>query len=114
VTDVRRKDDLFDITISDGFHAVGRAVVVASGARYKGLPVDRWKDFEGAGIFYAAPDLEARLCTGSSSSARTSWLEGTVLIGNQITALHGDDFSGPVTISHRATGTIRPQLPWET
>ena len=65
VAEVRRKDDFFDVIMVDGSHAFGRAVVVASGARYKGLPLDRWKDFEGAGIFYAATDLEARLCTGS-------------------------------------------------
>jgi thioredoxin reductase (NADPH) len=146
VADVRRKDDLFDITIADGFHAVGRAVVVASGARYKGLPFDRWKDFEGAGIFYAATDLEARLCTGSPvavvgggnsagqaalylaqrgstptlvvradelARGMSSYLAErikadpriTVRIGNQITALHGDDYLRAVTISHRATGT---------
>jgi thioredoxin reductase (NADPH) len=64
VTGIRRADDIFDIKIVDGSHALGRAVVVASGARYKGLPLDRWEDFEGAGIFYAATDLEARLCTG--------------------------------------------------
>ncbi len=35
------------------------------GARYRALPLERWPDFEGAGIYYAATELEARACTGS-------------------------------------------------
>jgi thioredoxin reductase (NADPH) len=110
--------------------------VVASGARYKGLPLDRWKDFEGAGIFYARHQTWRR---GGAPAARSPWSAEetprarlrftwrseayadarrpadelargmssylaerikadpriTVRIGNQITALHGYDFSGP-------------------
>jgi thioredoxin reductase (NADPH) len=36
---------------------------VATGARYRTLPLERWDDFEGAGIYYAATELEARTCT---------------------------------------------------
>jgi thioredoxin reductase (NADPH) len=39
-----------------------QAVVIASGARYRKLPLERWPDFEGAGIYYAATELEARAC----------------------------------------------------
>ena len=42
-----------------------RAVIVATGARYRALPLDRWPDFEGAGIYYAATELEARGCVGN-------------------------------------------------
>jgi thioredoxin reductase (NADPH) len=42
-----------------------RAVVIATGARYRALPLERWPDFEGAGIYYAATELEARGCMGS-------------------------------------------------
>jgi thioredoxin reductase (NADPH) len=38
---------------------------VASGARYGKLPLERWSDFENAGIYYAATELEARSCRGS-------------------------------------------------
>jgi thioredoxin reductase (NADPH) len=41
---------------------VARAVVIATGARYRSLPLARWAEFEGAGIYYAATDLEARAC----------------------------------------------------
>jgi thioredoxin reductase (NADPH) len=42
-----------------------RAVIIATGARYRALPLERWPDFEGAGIYYAATELEARGCTGN-------------------------------------------------
>ena len=40
--------------------------MVATGARYRTLPLARWTDFEGTGIYYAATDLELRRCGGSS------------------------------------------------
>ena len=40
-------------------------MIVASGARYQRLPVDDLERFEGAGVYYAATDLEARVCGGS-------------------------------------------------
>jgi thioredoxin reductase (NADPH) len=39
-------------------------VIVASGARYRRLDVDDLQRFEGAGVYYAATDLEARICSG--------------------------------------------------
>jgi thioredoxin reductase (NADPH) len=42
-----------------------KAVIIATGARYRALPLERWPDFEGAGIYYAATELEARGCVGS-------------------------------------------------
>ncbi len=40
-----------------------RSVIVATGAQYRKLPLDGWSTFEGAGIYYAATDIEARACT---------------------------------------------------
>jgi thioredoxin reductase (NADPH) len=40
----------------------GRSVIVASGARYRRLPLEGWDTFEGAGIYFAATDIEARAC----------------------------------------------------
>ncbi len=50
------------VVLVDGTAIAGRAVVVATGARYRSLPLPRWQEFEGAGIYYAATDLEARTC----------------------------------------------------
>lgn len=54
------------VTLSDGTEVPTRAVIVASGAHYRTLEVERWSEFEGAGIHYSATDLEAKACTGSS------------------------------------------------
>jgi thioredoxin reductase (NADPH) len=38
------------------------AVVVATGVQYRRLPIERLADFEGAGVYYAATENEARYC----------------------------------------------------
>ena len=52
------------IVLADGSEIPCRTVIVASGARYQRLAVDDLERFEGAGVYYAATDLEARMCTG--------------------------------------------------
>lgn len=44
-----------------------RAVVVATGVQYRRLPIPRLADFEGAGIYYAATEIEARYCRGTEA-----------------------------------------------
>jgi len=39
-------------------------VLVASGIDYRKLDVPRFREFEGAGIYFAATEMEARLCRG--------------------------------------------------
>ena len=53
------------IRLSDGTEVAGRAVIVASGARYRRLGVERLEEFEGNGVYYAATEMEARLCASS-------------------------------------------------
>ena len=53
------------VHLSDGTDVAGRAVIVASGARYRRLDATRLADFEGNGVYYAATEMEARLCAGS-------------------------------------------------
>ena len=50
--------------LADGSEVPARTVIVASGARYQRLAVDDLERFEGAGVYYAATDLEARICAG--------------------------------------------------
>jgi len=54
------------VVLADGSEIPTRAVIVASGARYQRLAVADLERFEGAGVYYAATDLEARICNGSS------------------------------------------------
>ncbi|HZP10749.1 NAD(P)/FAD-dependent oxidoreductase, partial [Methyloceanibacter sp.] len=52
------------LTLSNGVTVRARTVVVASGARYRRLPVDNLGTFEGAGVSYWASPIEAKLCEG--------------------------------------------------
>jgi thioredoxin reductase (NADPH) len=54
------------VILADGSEISTRAVIVASGARYRRLDVENLEQFEGAGVYYAATDLEARVCRGSN------------------------------------------------
>jgi len=63
--DTDRNGNLLRLHLQGGEVIDSKAVVIATGARYRALPLERWPDFEGAGIYYAATELEARGCTGS-------------------------------------------------
>jgi thioredoxin reductase (NADPH) len=54
------------VTLNDDTEVPSQAVIVASGAHYRTLGLDRWSEFEGVGIHYSATDLEAKACTGAS------------------------------------------------
>ncbi len=54
------------VSLSDGAEIATRSIVIATGAAYRALPLDRWAEFEGAGIYYAATEIEARACQGSA------------------------------------------------
>ncbi len=44
-----------------------KSIVVATGVQYQRLPLARLEEFEGAGIYYAATDMEARVCRSSAA-----------------------------------------------
>ncbi len=50
------------LTLADGTTVVARAVVLATGARYRKLTVPGIESFEGDGVYYAATVQEALLC----------------------------------------------------
>jgi thioredoxin reductase (NADPH) len=58
-----RRDDGFCVTLDGGEELCARSVLVATGVQYRRLPLDRLEQFEGAGIYYAATEMEARLCS---------------------------------------------------
>jgi thioredoxin reductase (NADPH) len=53
------------VELSDGSEVAGRAVIAATGAHYRRLDVERIREFEAKGVYYAATELEARQCAGS-------------------------------------------------
>src|SRR5262245_12930538 len=56
------------LPLEHGHEVAARAVLLATGAQYRRLPVDRLSDFEGQTVFYAAGPPEAQLCGGGTGS----------------------------------------------
>jgi len=53
------------VQLEEGQEIAARAVVLATGADYRRLPVDDQRDYEGVSVFYAAGPPEAQLCGAS-------------------------------------------------
>jgi thioredoxin reductase (NADPH) len=90
-TSLREEAGHLVIRLSDGSDVAARAVIVASGARYRRLPIDRLEEFEGNGVYYAATEMERRQCAQSP----------TVVVGGGNSAGQAAMFlsdSGPVTV----------------
>ena len=100
------------VMLSDGTTIESRAVLIATGVHYNTLPLERWIDFEGAGIYYAATELEARACrtepvtvVGGANSAGQAALF-LALRGCQVTvAVRGSDVAA--TMSSYLLGRLR-------
>jgi thioredoxin reductase (NADPH) len=60
--DCTRAEGAFSLALDDGETLRARAIVVASGARYRRPDIERLADFEGRGVWYWASPIEARLC----------------------------------------------------
>src|SRR6266850_5585915 len=55
----------FALSIEGTQEVSARAVIIATGAEYRKLAVDNVAAFEGAGIYYSATPMEAKLCGGA-------------------------------------------------
>jgi len=60
---LRSEPGRHEIELSSGETATGRTIIVATGAQYRRLDVDRLDEFEGDGVYYAATQAEAQMCT---------------------------------------------------
>ncbi|WP_242122540.1 cyclic nucleotide-binding domain-containing thioredoxin-disulfide reductase [Sphingobium sp. Sx8-8] len=63
----RMESGEFCATFENGQGVRAGAVVVATGVQYRRLPIDRFAEFEGTGIYYAATENEARYCKGAEA-----------------------------------------------
>jgi thioredoxin reductase (NADPH) len=82
------------VRLDGGHEILARAVVLATGAQYRRLPVEGLGDYEGVSVFYAAGPPEAQLCGasrvgvvggGNSAGQAAVWLAGG---GAVVTLLH--------------------------
>jgi len=82
------------VQLEEGHEIAARAVVLATGAEYRRLPVENLADYEGTSVFYAAGPPEAQLCGaqrvavvggGNSAGQAAVWLARG---GALVTVLH--------------------------
>ncbi len=82
------------VRLEGGIEVSARAVLLATGAEYRRLPVDDLDEYEGISVFYAAGPPEARLCGaqrvgvvggGNSAAQAAVWLARG---GALVTLLH--------------------------
>jgi thioredoxin reductase (NADPH) len=63
-TALEQSDGEYVIHFDETRRVCTRAVVVATGARYRKLDVPRLEELEGVSVYYAATQMEARMCRG--------------------------------------------------
>jgi thioredoxin reductase (NADPH) len=61
-TSLSFSDGLHQVDFDDGDTVQARSVIIATGAHYNRLPLDRLAEFEGVGVYYAATQAEAQAC----------------------------------------------------
>ena len=61
------EDESFCATFESGQRVRAKAVVVATGVQYRRLPIEGLQELEGAGIYYAATEIEARYTKGTEA-----------------------------------------------
>jgi thioredoxin reductase (NADPH) len=86
VVALREADGHFLLDTSDGDHAQARAVVIATGARYRRLNLPNLDQYEGSHVHYWASALEAKLCTGEEVAlvgAGNSAAQGAVFLASR-------------------------------
>jgi thioredoxin reductase (NADPH) len=87
-------EDFHRVQLDGGVEVAAKAVLLATGAEYRKLPVARLEDYEGFSVFYAAGPPEAQLCGaqrvavvggGNSAGQAAVWLARG---GALVTLLH--------------------------
>ncbi len=63
----KREDGTYCATLDGSDEICARAILVSTGVQYRRLPIDRLRDFEGHGIYYAATEMEARFCQNTEA-----------------------------------------------
>ena len=61
---VNGESSVWGLLLDDGECIRARSIIIATGVQYRRLPIENLERFEGAGVYYAATDIEARFCRG--------------------------------------------------
>src|SRR3982075_3438906 len=94
----------FVLKLSNNERARARAIVIATGARYRRLAVDGLESFEGTSVHYWASPLEAKLCAGQEVAlvgAGNSAGQAAVYLASQVSKVwllvRGTDLSASMS-----------------
>ncbi len=86
------------VELDDGVAIRARSVVLATGAHYRRLPVPDLHQYEGAGVYYAATEMEARGCAdatvivvGGGNSAGQAAMFLSTRAARVLLLIRGDD-----------------------
>jgi thioredoxin reductase (NADPH) len=92
------------LRLSNNERVSARSLVIASGARYRRLPIPNLEAFEGASVHYWASPLEAKLCAGQEVAlvgAGNSAGQAAVYLANQAAKVwllvRGDDLAASMS-----------------
>lgn len=89
--EINKDGEDYCLTLHDGRTLKSRAIVIATGAQYRRLPIDNLEHFEGRGIYYGATPMEAQLCGGQEVAvvgAGNSAGQGAVFLSQTAKAVH--------------------------
>ncbi|MGH9024673.1 MAG: FAD-dependent oxidoreductase [Acidimicrobiia bacterium] len=104
VSGLRTEAGFHVVELEDGSEIPARTVIIASGARYQRLGVADRERFEGAGLYYAATDLEVRTCggqpaivVGGGNSAGQAAIYLAQQRSNVLIAIRGDNLASKMS-----------------
>jgi thioredoxin reductase (NADPH) len=86
-----REGETYVVALADGRRFRGRAIVIATGARYRRPAVANLERFEGRGIHYGVTPMEAQLCSEQEVAvvgAGNSAGQGAVYLAQTAAAVH--------------------------
>ena len=103
-TSLREDGGHLVLTLSDGTEVAARAVIVASGARYRRLAVERLEEFEGNSVYYSATEMERRQCgaapvvvVGGGNSAGQAAMFLSDACSSVTVVIRGDDLGASMS-----------------
>lgn len=91
VSSLEKTGNRYCVGLEDGRKFSCRAMIIATGAQYRKLPLDNLESFEGRGIYYGATAMEAQLCGNKEVAvvgAGNSAGQGAVFLSQSAKVVH--------------------------
>ena len=88
---VEKDGETYRLALRDGRTVKARAVIAATGAEYRQLPIEGLSNYEGRGVYYGATAMEAQICrdeTVAVVGAGNSAGQGAVFLSDYAKDVH--------------------------